>query len=213
MKVQWFGQSAFLLVSDSGLRVITDPYDPVIGYGEINEAADVVTMSHEHRDHNYIQGLKGNPVVLKGAGTRETNGVEFRSIATSHDKNQGKERGNNTVFCFVIDGVRVCHLGDLGHFLAEPELKAIGLVDLLLVPVGGFYTIDDSEATEIVAALDPRITIPMHYRTEMSGQKLATVENFLKGKMDIIRPREPWFEIKPIVSPQTGQYVVLPNTR
>ena len=213
MKVQWFGQSAFLLVSDSGLRVITDPYDPVIGYGEINEEADVVTMSHEHRDHNYIQGLKGNPVVLKGAGTRETNGIEFRGIATSHDKNQGKERGNNTIFCFAVDGVRVCHLGDLGHVLAKPEIEAIGRVDLLLVPVGGFYTIDDSEANRILAALNPRFAIPMHYRTEISGQKLATADNFLKGKTDIIRPHEPWFEIKPNILPQTAQIVVLPHTR
>jgi L-ascorbate metabolism protein UlaG (beta-lactamase superfamily) len=213
MKVQWFGQSAFLLVSDSGLRVITDPYDPVIGYGEINEEADVVTISHEHRDHNYTKSLKGNPVVLNGAGTHETNGVEFRGIATSHDKNQGKERGNNTIFCFAVDGVRVCHLGDLGHALAKPEIEAIGWVDLLLVPVGGFYTIDDSEATEIAAALNPRITIPMHYKTEKGGQVLAPVDKFLAGKKDIIRLHEPWFEIKPNVLPQIGQIVVLPHTR
>ena len=122
MKIQWFGQSAFLLAADSGLRVITDPYDPVIGYGDIAEAANIITISHEHRDHNYIKGIKGNPVVLKVAGTRQTNGIEFRGIATAHDQNQGKERGNNTVFCFAIDGIRVCHLGDLGHTLDKAEV-------------------------------------------------------------------------------------------
>ena len=213
MKIQWFGQSAFLLVSDSGLRVITDPYDPLIGYGEINEVADVVTVSHDHRDHNYIQGLKGNPIVLKGAGIRQTNGVEFRGIAISHDKNQGKQRGNNTLFCFIIDGVRVCHLGDLGHTLAEPVIESIGQVDLLLTPVGGFYTIDDSEATDIVAELSPHITIPMHYKTEKSGQNLAPVDKFLADKKQIIRPRELWFEIKPDVLSHNGQFVVLPHSR
>ena len=213
MKIQLFGQSSFLLTYDSGLRVITDPYDPVIGYRDIDEAADVVTISHEHRDHNYTKSLKGSPVVLNGAGIHKTHGVEFRGIATSHDKNQGKERGSNTIFCFVVEGVRVCHLGDLGHVLAKPEVETIGGVDILLVPVGGFYTIDESEATEIAAALNPRITIPMHYRTEMSGKNLATLDKFLAGKKNIIRAGGPWFEIKPDVLPHTGQIVVLPHTR
>jgi L-ascorbate metabolism protein UlaG (beta-lactamase superfamily) len=213
MRVQWFGQAAFLLVSDSGLRVITDPYDPAIGYREIGEAAEVVTISHEHRDHNYVKNLTGNPAIVKGAGIHETNGVQFKGIATSHDRNQGKERGSNTVFCFSIDGVRVCHMGDLGHIPGKQEIEAIGRVDLLLIPVGGFFTIDDSEASEIVQALHPGIVMPMHYRTEKSGQHLAPVDKFLAGKDNVVRPTGPWFEIKPAELPQPTEIVVLPHTR
>jgi L-ascorbate metabolism protein UlaG (beta-lactamase superfamily) len=150
---------------------------------------------------------------VKGAGSHEINGVEFKGIATSHDQNHGKERGANTVFCFTIDGIRVCHMGDLGHVLAKPEIEAIGKADLLLVPVGGFYTIDDSEASKIISSLNPRIAIPMHYRTEKSGQRLATLDSFLEGKSNVLRPVDNRFEIKQGGLPQTTQIVVLRHTR
>lgn len=213
MKIQWFGQSAFLLVSDSGLRVITDPYDPAIGYKDINETADVVTISHEHRDHNYPQTVKGKPEILKGPGIHEAKGVQFKGINTWHDPSQGKQRGSNTVFCFTIDGVHICHLGDLGHLLTKQEEESLDHVDLLLVPVGGFFTIDASEASKIVADLNPRIAIPMHYRTDRGGQHLALVDEFLECKPNVVSSGEPWYEIKQLTLPASTQIVVLQHTR
>ena len=155
MKVKWFGQAAFLFVSETGLRIIADPYDPAIGYGDIADAADVVTISHEHRDHNYIAGVGGKPQVLRGPGLQEAKGIQFKGISTFHDKSQGGERGSNTVFCFSLDGVRVCHLGDLGHLLSDEQIRDIGEVDLLLIPRrachhqcgGGQRTYRQNEAT------------------------------------------------------------------
>ena len=213
MKIQWFGQSAFLLVSDSGLRVITDPYNPAIGYKDINETANVVTISHEHRDHNYPQTVKGHPEVLSGPGVREVKGVQFKGINTWHDPSQGAQRGSNTVFCFTIDGVRICHLGDLGHLLTKQEQESLGNVDLLLVPVGGFFTIDASEASKIVADLNPRIAIPMHYKTDRGGPHLAPVDEFIEFKPDVVNSSDPWYEVKQKTLLVNTQIVVLRHMR
>ena len=213
MKVQWFGQAAFLLVSASGLRVITDPYDPAIGYGDIDEVADVTTVSHDHRDHNYIDALKGTPQVVKGTGLQEAKGVRFKGIATFHDKSEGGERGNNTIFCFSLDGVRICHLGDLGHMLSGEQLAEIGEVDLLLIPVGGRATIDAAEASELVAQLRPRVAVPMHFKTEKAGLRFGEVDDFLAGKADVRRLNSSEFEVKVEGLPPASQIVVLQHAR
>lgn len=213
MKVKWFGQAAFLLVSDGGLKIITDPYDPAIGYGDIAEAADIVTVSHEHRDHNYIAGLKGKPEVVRGAGLRKAKGIQFKGIATFHDKSQGGERGNNTVFCFSLDGVRVCHLGDLGHLLSDGQIAEIGEIDLLLIPVGGRATIDAAEATEVIAKLKPLVVVPMHFKTEKSALRFAEVDDFLANKTNFRRLDSSEFEIKKKELPAATQIVVLKHAR
>ena len=213
MKVKWFGQAAFLLVSDKGLRVVTDPYDPAIGYDDIAETADITTMSHEHRDHNYIAGLKGNPEVLKSAGLQTAQGIQFKGIATFHDKTQGSERGTNTVFCFSLDGIRVCHLGDLGHPLSDKQLAELGKVDLLLTPVGGRATIDAAEATELMAKLKPAVVVPMHFKTEKSALRFAEVDEFLAGKTNFRKLDSSEFEVKKSELPGTTQIVVLKHAR
>jgi L-ascorbate metabolism protein UlaG (beta-lactamase superfamily) len=155
-------------------------------YGEIKESADVVTISHEHKDHSNIKTVKGNPQVLKGKTKTVIKGIEFRGIPTYHDKVGGKERGENTVFVLEVDGVTVCHLGDLGHQFSAEQAAELGRVDILLVPVGGFYTIDADAATQLCDQLKPKVILPMHYRTDkVKDTSLGGVGKFLEGKENV----------------------------
>jgi L-ascorbate metabolism protein UlaG (beta-lactamase superfamily) len=151
-----------------------------VGYRAVEEAVDVVTISHDHADHNYIQGLRGNPKVVTGVGSREEAGISFQGIASFHDKRQGKDRGVNTIFRWEMDGLAICHLGDLGHSLSSDHRAEIGRVDILLVPVGGFFTIDAQEAAALVDELNPSLVIPMHFKTEVLGFPVAKVEDFTR---------------------------------
>ena len=211
MKVTWLGHASFLLTSDRGIRVVTDPYAPAetLSYGEIEETADVVTVSHEHGDHNNVSAVKGNPEVVRGAGISLVRGIEFTGVGTFHDADRGAARGPNTVFCFALDGIRICHLGDLGHALSEQEVSDIGATDLLLVPVGGHFTIDASVATEACAALNPRVVIPMHYRTEKCNYPIGDVEPFLHGRANVRRLGDSEVELKKALLPQVTETVVL----
>src|SRR5512136_1846542 len=161
MNIKSLGHACFLIASRGGLRVITDPYTVGggIDYSPVKETADVVTVSHDHGDHNNVSAVQGKPEVVKGGGTKTVKGVQFKGIATSHDASQGTERGSNTVFCFTIDDLRLCHLGDLGHVLSPGQVAQIGAVDILFVPVGGFFTIDATVATRVCDQLKPRVTI------------------------------------------------------
>ncbi len=190
MEVKWYGHAAFLLQGE-GIKIITDPYEPGayggISYGPIKDEADIVTVSHDHSDHNYVAGLPGSPQVVKGAGQHQVKGIVFKGIATYHDRSKGSERGPNTIFTFTLDGIRVCHLGDLGHTLSEQEVKEIGEVDLLLIPVGGFYTIDPKEATTVMEQIKPHRVIPMHFKTPKCNFPIEGVEAFLAGKKEVRR--------------------------
>lgn len=187
VKVKWFGQAAFLVTSSTGIRVITDPYTPSnsLKYGEIGESADAVTVSHNHSDHNNVAAVGGSPVVVREAA--EVEGLRFRAIPSFHDDAQGKNRGNNTVFAFEVDGLKICHLGDLGQLLDDSQLAQIGKVDILLIPVGGNFTIDAKAATRVVEQLKPGAVIPMHYQTEKTTLPVAGVEEFLQGKANVTR--------------------------
>lgn len=171
MKVQWIGHACFLLTSAGGTRVITDPYEPgyrgIINYAAVNEAADIVTLSHQHGDHNYAAGVKGNPVVVQGPGRHQAKGIEFQGIACFHDRVSGQERGQNTIFAFALDGLRVCHLGDLGHPLPLETVKQLGPVDILLAPTGGpMATLELDEMLALWQQLKPGVMLPMHFKTE-----------------------------------------------
>ena len=182
MKVKWLGHASFMITSDSVAKIITDPYvtGGGINYSEIKESADIVTVSHEHGDHSNVAAVKGNPEVVSQA--TEVSGIEFKAIPTYHDEAGGKQRGENTIFCFEVDGVSVCHLGDLGHQLDSEQIAEIGATDVLLVPVGGYYTIDAGVATEVCNRLKPRVIIPMHYKNERCAFPIAAVDEFLRGK-------------------------------
>lgn len=190
MRIKWCGHACFLITSDSGIKILTDPYEPggydgALRYGSIPEEIDIAVVSHDHPDHNYLQALKGTPRVVKGAGSHTVSGIAFKGIATYHDTSHGKERGESTIFCFSVDGIRLCHLGDLGHPLSKGTAAQIGAVDVLMIPVGGFYTIDAAVATEVMDALRPHLVIPMHFKTEKCDFPIATVDAFTSGKDNV----------------------------
>jgi L-ascorbate metabolism protein UlaG (beta-lactamase superfamily) len=187
MKVKWLGHSAFLITSESGIRIITDPYktDDMLTYGKIEETADIVTVSHEHGDHNNVAAVRGKPQVIRK--TSEAKGIKFRGVATSHDDSGGSRRGSNTIFCFTVDGLNICHLGDLGHPLSDKQITEIGKVDVLLIPVGGSFTIDAKTAGQICDRLKPKVVMPMHYKTEKCNLPLEGVSEFVHGRDNVIR--------------------------
>jgi len=214
MKVKWYGHAAFLITSDQGVKIITDPYEPggfggAIGYGQIPDEADIVLVSHDHADHNYIQGLRGKPQVAMGTGSHRVKGLEIKGIAAYHDGHQGSERGPNTIFCFQVDGLRLCHLGDLGYVPNEQEAKQVGPVDLLLMPVGGVYTIDPVQAGQTAQRLNPRITIPMHYKTPQCGFPLARVEDFTSGKPAVRVLKGSEVEVQKETLPKNPEIIIL----
>ncbi len=189
MRVKWLGHACFLITSRDGLRVITDPYavGGGINYSPIKETADVVSVSHGHDDHSNVSALKGKPEIINNAGIKTAKGIQFRGVATFHDEAQGRQRGSNTVFCFTIDDIKLCHLGDLGHVLNPELVSEIGAVDILFVPVGGYFTIDAAVATQVCDQLGSKVIIPMHFKTPKCAYPIADVEDFLKGKKNVRR--------------------------
>ena len=209
MKIKWLGHASFLITSEGGLKIITDPYHTGgdINYGEIQESADIVTVSHEHADHDNVAAVKGNPEVVKDS--RKVKGIDFRGIPSYHDEAKGKQRGPNTIFCFTVDGIRLCHLGDLGHRLDDKQIKEIGEVDILLIPVGGVFTIDAKVAGEVCDKLKPKVVIPIHYRTPKCGYPIAGVDSFLKGKKNVRQLDTAEVEFKKENLPSTTEIIVL----
>lgn len=184
MKLQWLGHACFLITSDSGLRIITDPYDEQVGYDLPAVEADIVASSHDHFDHANVKVVKGSPDLLNAPGTHSLRGITFKGTPTYHDQSKGSERGANIVFSFDVDGVVLCHLGDLGHVLSEEEAREIGPVDLMMIPVGGFYTIDKSEANQVTGQLNPKIVVPMHVKNDKCQFPIETVDGFLALNKD-----------------------------
>jgi L-ascorbate metabolism protein UlaG (beta-lactamase superfamily) len=214
MKVKWYGHAAFLITSDEGIKIMIDPYEPgafggQLSYGKIKDQADIVLTSHDHADHNYTQDLPGTPQVIKGSGSKTIKGILMKGVSTYHDPSKGSERGANTIFTIKINNIQLCHLGDLGHLLSDKELAEIGPVEILLIPVGGFFTIDPEEATRVAEQTRPRILIPMHFKTEKCGFPIAPVENFLKGKTNVKRPRASEITFDQATLPQQMEIVVL----
>jgi len=166
-------------------------------------------MIHKHQDHNNIVAVKGKPTVVDAPGTRNVKGTEFRGISCYHDGAKGAQRGSNIIFCFTIDGVRVCHLGDLGHELDAGKVKEVGAVDVLLVPVGGFYTIDCGQACSVCDALKPRVVVPMHVKTAKCDYPITGVEDFLKDRKNVRRVGGSEVEIKKDTLPAETETIVL----
>ncbi|MDI6824858.1 MAG: MBL fold metallo-hydrolase [Bacillota bacterium] len=196
VEIQWLGHACFLLTSPGGTRVVTDPFNEQVGYKVEKVAADLVTVSHEHFDHNHAQMVNGSPQVVRAltpagdwAQPKATVGdVTVSVVPTYHDPEQGAKRGKNGCFILDMGGVRVVHLGDLGHVLSADQGGAFGAVDILLTPVGGFYTIGPAEADQVIELLRPRVVIPMHFKTAANADwPIGGVEEFLRGKQGVRR--------------------------
>ena len=179
MDISWLGHSCFR-IKGSHATVITDPYSPSLGYSLGKPTARIVTVSHQHPGHSYVQGVGGEPRVITGPGEYEISGILIIGIATFHDAEGGGKRGKNTVYLMEVDEVSVCHLGDLGHVLTAEQAEELGNVDILLLPVGGVSTINAPAAAEVVRRLEPKVVIPMHYKTEALSWELEPVGRFLK---------------------------------
>lgn len=187
MEITWNGQACFKIKGKT-VTVVTDPYNPEYASLKLPSLeADIVTVSHSHQDHNFVEGIKGEPFVVKGPGEYEIKGVSVVGVSSFHDDKNGAERGNNILFNIEIDGINIAHLGDLGQTLTNEQLEELGSVDILLVPVGGVYTIEADVAAKLTSAIEPKIVIPMHYKIEGLKFPLDPVEKFLKemGKENV----------------------------
>lgn len=179
MDVTWLGHGCFRL-RGRGAAVVTDPYPPAIGLKLQRMDADLVTVSHDHEDHNYTQVVRDGAYEIRGPGEYEVAGVSVVGLPTYHDAEKGAKQGRNTVYLIEIDDVRVCHLGDLGHKLGDAEAEAVASPDVLLIPVGGRTTMNGEQAAEVVRQLEPRYVIPMHYAIPGLKLDLDPVDRFLK---------------------------------
>lgn len=179
-EIVWLGHACFRLKSKDAV-IITDPYDKSLGLGTLNQKADIVTVSHQNPHHASVESVKGDPFVIAGPGEYEVRGVFITGVWTFADDKGGKELGRNNVYLFQLDDLAVCHLGSLGHTLKPDQLQAIGNVDVLLVPIGGYASLSANKATEVISQLEPNVVIPMHYNT--TGREtitLDTLEKFTK---------------------------------
>jgi L-ascorbate metabolism protein UlaG (beta-lactamase superfamily) len=217
----WYGQACFLIETATGTRIVVDPLSKGLGYDlPVGLRADAVTISHEHGDHNNVALVGGRPKILRGL-TADKKGwtkiddkvkdVAIRSVGVYHDDKRGAERGLNAVFIFETAGLRIAHLGDLGHTLDDQQLSAIGSVDVVLVPVGGHFTIDAQQASRVIDQLRPRlVVIPMHYRTAASTTfQLGTVEEFIANKPNVRRVDGNTLPLTAIKSRAAAEIVVL----
>jgi L-ascorbate metabolism protein UlaG (beta-lactamase superfamily) len=214
MDITYLGHSSFKIKTKTA-TVITDPFDPqMVGLKYSGAEAEIVTVSHSHHDHNAVDKVAGVKKIFDGPGEYEVMGVSIIGYPSFHDTREGAERGKNTIFVFEADGLRVAHLGDLGHVLSDDLVNEIGSIDILMIPVGGGFTIGPKEATEIVGKIDPYFILPMHYSVPgLNGQTFAglgPVETFLK-EIGMSVERLPKFTLKPedILEDQSSKVIVL----
>lgn len=191
MKVKWIGHACFLITSEKGLQILTDPYEEgfqgILTYGPVQEAPDIVTISHQHGDHNYTGSLLSKPDIVQSLGNQWVKGIEFVGFPSYHDRVSGKQRGDNIIFCFAIDGIQICHCGDLGHPIDNDTLHSLGHIDVLLIPIGGpVATLELDEAIALWEKIRPSAVIPMHYKNNKCSFPKYGVEDLVNLKPEAI---------------------------
>lgn len=215
MEITYFGVAAFRLKGVQA-TVVCDPYSPKVGFRLPSLTAEIVLVSHQHDDHNFTKGVGGTkdrrePVVITAPGEYEVSEVAVYGYATWHDNKEGAERGGNTVYLAVVDGVRIAHLGDLGHMLSERLVEELAGVDVMLIPVGGEYTIGVAAAVKIIEAIQPAIVVPMHYKLPglaRSFDKLVDEQEFVKAVGGEVKREDKLVVVKSEI-PEPTEYVVL----
>ncbi len=186
MIISWYGQSCFKIQTKpqrgaEEVTIITDPFDKSIGLKPPQGSADLVLISHNHADHNNAKSLKGDPFVIDAGGEYSFKDVYVEGVSSFHDNEKGALRGLNNIYLIRTEDLVVCHLGDLGHILTEKQIGAIGEVDILMLPIGGKYTIDAKEAEKVIGQINPKIIIPMHYKIPgLNIKELAEGKEFAK---------------------------------
>ena len=182
VEIRYLGHAGFYVKSRQAALVF-DPFPPEVGFRMRPVKADVVFVSHFHYDHNFVEGVKNDFVVVSGPGEYEIRGVKAKGFKTYHDKKKGAERGENTVYLVNVEDFNLVHLGDLGHVLDEKIVEELGEVDVLFIPVGGFYTLDLPDVIKVIEQIEPKTIVPMHYRTPEHGagfEKISTLEPFMQ---------------------------------
>lgn len=186
MNINWRGQSCFQITSSQNknnqVSIVIDPFDDSIGLKAPKLQADVLLISHDHRDHNNIKAVSGDPLIINGPGEYDVKEAAINGIPGFHDNSQGSEKGAITIYTIETEEIKLCHLSDLGQKeLTSEQLDRIGDVDILMIPIGGTYTINSAEAIKIMAQIEPKIIIPMHYKIPKLNIKLDGADNFLKA--------------------------------
>jgi len=198
VKIKWWGHASFLITTSKNKMILTDPYNEELPYNKITDKPDYVTVSHDHFDHNAVELLEGSPEVIKKSSGFEDDNISVEGISVYHDDAEGDKRGENIIFVIDTDDFKIAHLGDLGHDLNNKQLSKLKNVDILLIPVGGNYTIDAKRAKKIVDEIDPKIVIPMHYKTDILDFPITGVDEFLsyfeKKSVEIINGPEVEFD-------------------
>jgi len=184
MYITWLGHSAFKLqdkLGSDGITVTTDPFDSdFTGLKMPSFEADIVTISHDHKDHNNVKAIRKEPFIIDSAGEYEYKGVYIEGVDSWHDDEQGKQRGSNIIYRISFEDLVVTHLGDLGHALDAKQIEILDGTDILLIPVGGHFVLDAKKAVEVINQLEPRIIIPMHYQVDGLKFELDSIEKFIK---------------------------------
>lgn len=215
MEITWLGHSCFAVKSKQ-MALVTDPYDPSLGYPLLKSNANIVTISHSHPGHSYSSGITGNPKIINQAGEYEIGGVFIVGLSNFHDTDKGNKRGKNLSYIVEMEDVRLCHLGDLGHVPLSKQVEELSVAEVLFVPVGGVSTIDARMAAEVVRLLSPKVVIPMHYKTEVVHW-LEPLSNFVRemGLREVVP--QPKISITSSNLPEETQVMVLsspaPQTR
>ena len=181
MKLEWIGHACFLMTAQDGTAVITDPYDESVGIDMVPLQADLITMSHEHHDHNETSMIVGRPVIAHGCEEAQAGSVTAKAVSSWHDDAQGAKRGSNAIRIFDIDGMKIVHMGDQGCMPDEEAIAAIADADVMMIPVGGTYTVDAQGAKAIIERAKPRCVIPMHVKTKRCPYPIERADNFLKA--------------------------------
>lgn len=208
MKIKWYGQACMLIETSEDIKILTDPYDESLGYKLPDDEVDIVTISHDHFDHNAYVKIKGSPIVIREEGEFRERGIKIKGIHTWHDNKEGRLRGDNIAYKFEIDNINFVHLGDLGHLLSDEQVKELRPCDILAVPVGGVFTINAKAARDIVDQLNPQVVIPMHYATPSNKAGLDSEEEFIKEYLEVKRVKN-WIGSRANIPRQTIIYVLL----
>jgi len=211
MNILYLAHASFLITSENGFKVLTDPYGAGLGYRLPNKSADVVLVSHDHHDHNNISSVNGRTTVLNGAGTHHVGEIIFRGILGSH----GGSRGPVILFTWEMDGIKLCHLGDLGTTLSPEQVRELGAMDVLFIPVGGHYTLDAAGAHEVAEQLQARVVIPMHFLTgqiDRARFPIEGVERFTEGRKNVRLVRTSEADLFAASLPKERELLVLTNS-
>jgi len=185
VEITWMGHAMFMIQDSKGTKIITDPYSEKTGYRPPEVSADIVTVSHRHYDHDNVAAVDGNPQIVGAPGKVDIKGIIIEGIESYHDEVNGKKRGRNTIFKFYLDGLTLVHMGDFGQPITGDQVDALKDTDILLIPIGGNYTIDADQAAEVIENIKPKVVIPMHYKTKDTVIDIAPPDPFISQVQNV----------------------------